>query len=112
MKALRILAILSLISGLLAACAPTATPTPEEIVKTVEVIKTVEVPVEKTVEVQVTVEVPAVPPDAKLTFWMFASYVEGMDDYFLGQVKEWSELTKVPVDVTFISNEDAPAKFN
>ena len=117
MKTLRILILLSMVLVWLGGCAP-APQAPQIIEKTVEVPVEKTVVVEKTVEVPVevvkTVEVPTskIPKDAKLTFWMFASYVEGMDDYFLGQVKEWSDLTGVPVDVTFISNEDMPAKFN
>jgi putative chitobiose transport system substrate-binding protein len=78
----KLFALLVLISFLLGAC---ATPTPVEVVKTVEVqtVKTVEVQVEKTVEVQVEKLITATPapkaealftnvePGAELTVWTF-----------------------------------------
>jgi len=96
-----------------------AAPTPQVIEKQVVVEKPViqtvvvekQVNVEKPVIQTVQVEVSNVPKDAKLNVWGYQSFVEGADDIFRGQVKDWSSMTGVPVEVTMINGDDMAAKY-
>jgi multiple sugar transport system substrate-binding protein len=107
--------LLTLALSALAGCAQ---PTPQvvEVQKTVvvtqEVVKEVVTTVEVPKEVIVEVEKPAIPPDAKLTAWVWQSFVEGADDFHRSQVDEFTKFTGIPVEVTYINPDETYAKYN
>lgn len=92
---------------LLAACAQ-PTPTPQVIEKTVVVTQVVPQEVIKTVEV----EKPAIPVGEKLTAWVMQSFVEGVDAFQGSQMDEFTKLTGIPVDVTYVNPDEASVRFN
>lgn len=98
-----------------AAVAPTAQVVEKQVVVEKPVVQTVVVEKQVNVEKPVvqTVEVPVsnIPQGAKLNVWGYQSFVEGADDLFRGQVKDWSNMTGVPVEVTMINGDDMAAKY-
>ena len=111
--------LLALIVSPLAACAQ---PAPQVVEKTVvvtqevvkEVVTTVEVevPVEVTKEVVVEVEKNALPEGEKLNAWLMQSFVEGVDDFQLSQIEEFTKYTGIPVEVTHVNPDEAAPRFN
>jgi|WetSurMetagenome_2_1015567.scaffolds.fasta_scaffold23437_3 ABC-type glycerol-3-phosphate transport system substrate-binding protein len=90
---------------LLAACTQ---PAPQVIEKTVVVTQIVPQEVVKTVEV----DKPAIPAGAKLTAWILQSYVEGVDAYQRSQMDDFTKLTGIPVDVTYVNPDEASVRYN
>jgi multiple sugar transport system substrate-binding protein len=111
--------IITLVFALsLSTLAGCAQPTPQvvEVEKTVvvtqEVVKEVVTTVEVEKEVVVEVEKPIIPADAKLTAWVWQSFVEGADDFLRSQVDEFTKFTGIPVEVTFINPDETYAKYS
>jgi multiple sugar transport system substrate-binding protein len=89
-----------------------AQATPQVIEKQVPVTQVVTQMVTQQVVQTVEVPKPAIPAGAKLTAWILQSYVEGVDAFQRSQMDDFTKLTGIPVDVTYVNPDEATVRYN